>query len=52
MKTSEFSPITNMIISQVFRDAGLPAGVLNVVHTSAKDTPAVVEALIANPLVR
>lgn len=52
LKTSEVSPTGNMVISQIFAEAGLPAGVLNVVHASTKDTPSVVEALIGNPLVR
>lgn len=41
LKTSEFSPLSNSIIAQVLTDAGLPKGVLNVVHVSAKDAPKV-----------
>lgn len=52
LKTSEYSPTSNSTISQLFQEAGLPAGVLNVVHASAKDAPSVVESMIANPLVR
>jgi len=39
LKTSEFSPVSNTIIAQVFAEAGLPKGVLNVIHVDAKDSP-------------
>ncbi|KAF8299299.1 ALDH-like protein [Clavulina sp. PMI_390] len=52
LKTSELSPVSNSIIAQVFAEAGLPKGVLNVIHASVADTPKVVESIIANPIVR
>jgi vanillin dehydrogenase len=39
LKTSEMSPLSNMIIAQLFLEAGLPPGVLNVIHTSAENAP-------------
>jgi len=47
LKTSEMSPKTQLIIAQVFHEAGLPAGVLNIVHVAPQDAPAVVEKIIA-----
>ncbi|KAG8700537.1 hypothetical protein FRC11_012849 [Ceratobasidium sp. 423] len=44
LKTSEHSPRTHNAIAQIFAEAGLPDGVLNVVH--------VVESMIAHPAVR
>lgn len=41
LKTSEFSPLSNMIIAQSFVEAGLPPGVLNVIHCSAENSPKV-----------
>ncbi|KAK4046931.1 hypothetical protein OIV83_005722 [Microbotryomycetes sp. JL201] len=51
LKTSEMSPRTHLILAELFKDAGLPAGVLSVVHVDPKDAPAVVEAFIAHPAV-
>ncbi|SCZ90067.1 BZ3500_MvSof-1268-A1-R1_Chr1-3g01756 [Microbotryum saponariae] len=48
LKTSEMSPKTQLTLAQLFHDAGLPAGVLNVIHVDPKDAPAVVEAIIAH----
>jgi len=52
LKTSEYSPASQLIIGQLMKDAGLPDGVLNVIHTSREDSPARVAQLIAHPLVR
>ncbi|KAH7106031.1 aldehyde dehydrogenase [Auriculariales sp. MPI-PUGE-AT-0066] len=51
-KTSEHSPKSHLAIAQIFREAGLPAGVLNVIHVDTKDAAEVVEAVIAHPAVR
>jgi acyl-CoA reductase-like NAD-dependent aldehyde dehydrogenase len=52
MKASELCPGTQRLIGQVLRDAGLPAGVVNVVTNRPEDAAAVVEALIAHPAVK
>ncbi|OAP55977.1 hypothetical protein AYL99_10129 [Fonsecaea erecta] len=52
LKASELSPKTHNIIGQVFRDAGLPPGVLNIIQHSREDAADVVTALIAHPAVR
>ncbi len=52
MKASEVCPATQRLIGQVLRDAGLPAGVVNVVTNRPEDAAAVVEALISHPAVK
>jgi benzaldehyde dehydrogenase (NAD) len=52
LKASEVCPATHRLIGDVMREAGLPAGVVNVITHSAEDAAAVVEALIAHPAVR
>ncbi|KIX97594.1 uncharacterized protein Z520_06371 [Fonsecaea multimorphosa CBS 102226] len=52
LKASELCPKTHNIIGQVFRDAGLPSGVLNIIQHSREDAAEVVNALIAHPAVR
>ncbi|UZJ57329.1 hypothetical protein CBS101457_006649 [Exobasidium rhododendri] len=52
LKTSEFSPKTHLGIAKLFHDAGLPDGVLNVIHVSTKDAPQVTTALIEEEAVR
>jgi acyl-CoA reductase-like NAD-dependent aldehyde dehydrogenase len=49
---SEFSPRSHQLIAEVFHEAGLPAGVLNFITTSAEDSAEVVAAIIAHPAVR
>jgi len=46
---SEFSPRSHQLIAEVFHEAGLPAGVLNFITTSAEGSAEVVEAIIAHP---
>ena len=46
------SPRTHMIVADIMQEAGLPAGVLSVVHVDPKDAPKVTEALIAHEAVR
>ncbi len=48
LKPSERTPLTGVRLAEVLIDAGLPAGVLNVVH-GAKDT---VDALLRSPVVK
>ena len=52
LKASEICPATHMLIGEVFKEAGIPDGVLNVVTHRAEDAGAVVEAMIAHPAVR
>lgn len=52
LKASELSPKTHHLLGQLFRDAGLPPGVLNIVQHSRQDAAAVVDTLIAHPEVR
>ncbi|CEH16527.1 Aldehyde dehydrogenase [Ceraceosorus bombacis] len=52
MKTSEYSPTVHTALAQVLIDAGLPKGVLNVLHVDLKDAPSVIDALIGHEFVR
>jgi acyl-CoA reductase-like NAD-dependent aldehyde dehydrogenase/ABC-type branched-subunit amino acid transport system ATPase component len=47
-KASEQCPATHQLIGQVMRDAGFPAGVVNVVTNAPADAAKVVETLIAH----
>jgi len=51
-RASEMSPGTHAIIAEVLHEAGLPAGVLNFLTSSAEDAGRVVETIIAHPAVR
>ncbi|HEY1244843.1 MAG TPA: aldehyde dehydrogenase [Hyphomicrobiaceae bacterium] len=52
LKASEMCPGTHRLIGTLFREAGFPPGVVNVVSNAPKDAGAVVDALIAHPAVR
>ena len=52
LKGSELCPMTHWLIGDVLRDAGLPAGALNVIFNAPADAAAIVEALIAHRAVR
>ncbi len=52
LKASETSPGTHYLLGRVFRDAGFPPGVVNVISNAPADAGAVVEALIAHKAVR
>ena len=52
LKASEKCPATHRMLGDLMVEAGLPAGVLNVVTHSAADAPEVVNALIDHPGVR
>jgi acyl-CoA reductase-like NAD-dependent aldehyde dehydrogenase len=52
LKASENCPALHRLIGTVLQEAGLPAGVVNVITNAPKDAAAVVEQLIANPAVR
>ncbi|MFE3002492.1 NAD-dependent succinate-semialdehyde dehydrogenase [Nocardia sp. NPDC059246] len=50
VKPAEETPLTTLLLGQVFADAGLPPGVLSILPTS--DAPALVETLIDSPQLR
>jgi acyl-CoA reductase-like NAD-dependent aldehyde dehydrogenase len=52
LKGSEVSPGTHALIGEVFRDAGFPEGVVNVILNAPADIPAIVGELIRHPDVR
>lgn len=52
LKGSEVSPATHAMIGEVFRDAGFPDGVVNVVLNVPADAGKVVGAMISHPAVR
>jgi len=52
LKASEMCPATHTLIGSILREAGIPAGVVNVVTNAPADAGKVVEALIAHPAVR
>ncbi|KAK9472950.1 Aldehyde/histidinol dehydrogenase [Dipodascopsis tothii] len=52
LKTSHLSPASHMFMAEAFLDAGLPDGVLNVVHSRPEDSREIVAALIASEHVR
>ncbi|NJQ01704.1 aldehyde dehydrogenase family protein [Streptomyces zingiberis] len=53
LKPSEDAPLAcGLFVADVLRDAGLPAGVLNVVTNDPADAAEVAETLIADPRVR
>jgi vanillin dehydrogenase len=52
LKASEESPGTHLAIAEVFREAGFPKGVLNVITNAPADAAEVVEELIAHPKTR
>jgi len=52
LKASEQCPGTQRLIATALTEAGLPAGVINVITNAPEDAPRIVEALIAHPAVR
>ena len=52
LKGSELSPRCFWALGDIFRQAGLPSGCLNVVFHQTSDAAAVTTALIAHPAVR
>lgn len=51
-KASEICPATHRLIADVMHEAGLPAGVLNMVTNAPADAEEVVNTLIGHPAVR
>jgi acyl-CoA reductase-like NAD-dependent aldehyde dehydrogenase len=52
LKSAEMCPMTQWLIADTLRAAGVPAGVVNVVSNAPPDAQTVVDALIAHPAVR
>lgn len=52
LKGPELSPRCYWAIADVFREAGLPDGVLNLLFHQPRDAPKITETLIAHPAVR
>jgi acyl-CoA reductase-like NAD-dependent aldehyde dehydrogenase len=52
LKGSELSPRCFWVLGDIFREAGLPAGCLNVIYHRSSDAAAVTNALIAHSDVR
>ena len=52
VKASELSPRTHHLILESFEEAGIPAGVINMIQTTRENAAAVTEAIIAHPSVR
>lgn len=52
LKASESCPGVHRLIAQCLHEAGIPAGVINVISNDPADAADVVEALIAHPAVR
>ncbi|MBY5812548.1 aldehyde dehydrogenase [Rhizobium leguminosarum] len=52
LKASEQCPGTHRLIATALTEAGLPAGVINVITNAPEDAPEIVAALIAHPAVK
>lgn len=52
LKASEMTPLVHHFIGTLFRDAGFPPGVLNIIQHRREDAPTIVEALITHDRVR
>ncbi len=52
LKASETAPQAQYLLGEIFEEAGLPPGVLNIVSCAREDAAAVTESLIAHPSIR
>ncbi|KAF8520727.1 aldehyde dehydrogenase [Hysterangium stoloniferum] len=52
LKSSEMSPLCTEIVVKVLYEAGLPKGVLNLLHVSAENAPRIVAEIIGHKLIR
>ena len=52
LQASEICPGTHHLIGAVLREAGLPAGAINVITNAPENAPEIIEVLIAHPAVR
>ncbi|KAF8533422.1 aldehyde dehydrogenase domain-containing protein [Trichophaea hybrida] len=52
LKSSELSPRTHFLVTQIFHRAGFPAGTVNLIGHTREDAPEIATALISSPEVR
>ena len=52
VKASELCPRTHHLLLECYEEAGIPAGVINIVQAARSDAAAVTEAIIAHKAVR
>jgi acyl-CoA reductase-like NAD-dependent aldehyde dehydrogenase len=52
LKASELCPGTQYLLGAAMRDAGFPAGVVNVISNASSDAALIVQSLIADPKIR
>ena len=52
LKSSEICPGTHRLLGDILMEAGVPAGVVNVVSHTPQDAAAIVEAMVSHPAVR
>ncbi|KIJ38758.1 hypothetical protein M422DRAFT_176140 [Sphaerobolus stellatus SS14] len=52
LKSAELSPASNEIIVEVLHEAGLPKGVLNLLHMAREDAPKLVAEIIGHKAIR
>lgn len=52
LKTSEYSPLTHLLVAEILIDAKLPSGVLSIVHVSPEDAAEVTEAFISHKSIK
>lgn len=52
LKTSDITPYTQSLWGELLLGAGLPEGVLCIVHVDPKDAPELVPLLVCHPAVR
>lgn len=52
LKSSELCPATHRLIGDVLQEAGAPDGVINIISNAPADASAIMETLIAHPVIR
>ncbi|KAI9454067.1 aldehyde dehydrogenase [Lactarius psammicola] len=52
VRPSEISPYASSLVIDALHDAGLPAGVINLLPMSVEDTPSLTSEIIAHPAIR
>ena len=52
LKASEVTPLVHNFIGLLFRDAGFPPGVVNIIQHRREDGPSIIDALISDDRIR